>query len=768
MGSDHIYSIFEDDGGRLWVGTDKGGLHRFDHNKDHFVRYRNDPYDQYSLGDNDVYSIIQDQTGLIWMGTFGGGLSKFDPSSERFGLVQYEAANPNRLSKGNVSAFYKNEAGILWIGTEGGLDRYSKNTDSYQHYRYDPNNSQSISDNDVQAVFEDSKGTLWAGTRSTGLNRLNQTDNSFTRYRHNPNVANSLSDDNVLVINEDNAGNLWIGTQNGLNRYDPQTNQFTRYVNLAGDDSSISHNGIYALTVTSDGSLWVGTGGGGLNQFDAQNESFTHFQFNPDDTKSLSHNVVYTMVEDRQRQLWVGTAGGLNKYDPETQTFSHYREKHGLPSDRIMAVMSDKNDKLWLSASGISLFDPVSGEVQSNIGSQADCGAGQGAYFQSSDGQMFFGNSGGYCGFYPKQVIIESQPPTVVFTDFRLLNQSVSVSNEQRFSPLTKAINHAKSLALSFEDNLMSFEFSALDYNDPEENQYAYQLEGWDKNWIESSYKNRRATYTNLPGGNYTLRVKASNAQGVWNEKGLSLALTILPPWWLTWWAKLLAFVLVASSLYGLYQLRVSIFTRRTLFLEQQVTHHTDNIAVLSDVGKEITSNLDMETILETVYRHVNSLMDATVFAIGFYREKKQIIEYRMAMESNRRYDHYKRDMNDKNQFAVWCIDNKKPVLINDVDKEYSQYIDDLSALMLNGKLTDGRVPQRPHSMIYIPLLVNQKVLGIITVQSLKTNAYGPHHMDMLQTLAAYTATAIETHPPSKIEDGVPPKYLRQAHQVRQ
>jgi ligand-binding sensor domain-containing protein/signal transduction histidine kinase len=744
LGSDHIYSIFEDDGGRLWVGTDKGGLHRFDHKRENFVRYQNDPYDEFSLGDNDVYSIIQDQTGLIWMGTFGGGLSKFDPSSERFGLVQHDTTHPNRLSKGNVSTFYKNEAGILWIGTQGGLDRYNENTDTYQHYRHDPNNKQSLSENDVQTVFEDSKGTVWAGTRATGLNRLHQADNTFTRYRHQQNQANSLSDDNVLVIDEDNAGNIWIGTQNGLNRYDAQTNQFTRYLPVAGDATSISHNTIYTLVVTSNGTLWVGTGGGGLNQFDATNETFTHFQFNPENPNSLSHNVIFSMAEDRQKQLWIGTAGGLNKYNPDTGSFSHYRQKDGLPSDRIMAVMSDKNDKLWLSARGISLFDPVSGEIQSNIGSQADCGAGQGAYFQSSDGQMFFGNSGGYCGFYPEQVIVQSQPPTVVFTDFRLLNQSVPVSNEQVSTPLTKAINHAKSLTLGFEDNLMSFEFSALHYGYPEENQFAYQLEGWDKNWIETSFKNRRATYTNLPGGSYTLRVKASNAQGVWNEKGLSLALIISPPWWLTWWAKLLFFVVVSCGLFGLYRLRVSIFTRRTLFLEQQVTHHTDNISVLSDVGKEITSNLDMDTILDTVYRHVNTLMDATIFGVGFYREKKQVIEYRLAMESNCRYDQYKRDMNDKNQFAVWCIENKKPILINDVEKEYSQYIEDLDGLMLSSQLSDGAEPQRPNSMIYIPLLINQKVLGIITVQSLKIDAYGPHHMDMLQTLAAYTATAVE------------------------
>ncbi|NQZ11434.1 MAG: response regulator, partial [Algicola sp.] len=405
----------------------------------------------------------------------------------------------------------------------------------------------SLSDNDVRSILEDAAGNLWIGTLNGGLNLLNRQTNTFVHYRHNANDTNSVTDGFISIIHEDSLGHLWIGTANGLNRYNPISKNFTRFTHVADDPTSISHNTIYALYTAQDGSLWVGTGGGGLNHFNHQSQTFTRYQHNPDNANSLSHNTVYSIDQDPQGNFWIGTDGGLNRFDAKTNAFTHYREKDGLPSDSVLTVQGDKNGNLWLGAGGISLFDPTSATFRNGIGASAGCSSGgQGANYQATDGKLYFG----HCSFYPSQAIVPSQPPQVVFTDFRLLNKSVAINGDNSPTVLTQVINQTEAITLSHEDNILSFEFAALHYVDPKKNKYRYKLDGFNKDWIETAADNRRATFTNLAAGDYTFRVKASNHKGVWSEQDRSIKLTVTPAPWFTWWAKSF-YVLVAFSLFG-------------------------------------------------------------------------------------------------------------------------------------------------------------------------------------------------------------------------
>ncbi len=547
LGNDHVYAIFEDNKGTLWIGTNKGGLNRLDPDNKRFIRYQNSPQNPFSLADNDIRSIIQDHTGLIWVGTFGGGISKFDPSSERFGLVQHEPGNPNSLSEGNVWALLKDRAGLLWIGVESGLDRHDTFTDQYHHFRHDPNDPQSISDSDVRSLYEDSAGVLWVGTKNGGLNRFNPADNTFTHYRHDPDDNHSLSDDNVLVITEDGEGNLWVGTQNGLNRLDSINNTFIRYTHTPDDADSLSHDSIYALYTTREGSLWIGTGGGGLNRFNPDNDTFTRYSHEPDNDNSLSHDIVYAIDQGPVGDLWIGTRGGLNQLNISNGSFIHYRKEAGLLNDNVHGLSIDQAGNLWLAmVDGTSFFNPKERTIKNYIGTDIGCdGISQGAHFKASDGQLFFG-SRGYCAFYAKQTILPSQPPNLVFTDFRLLNKTVPISTRDKPSPLTQVINNTDAITLSHEDNVLSFEFSALHYVSPKQNQFQYKLEGFNQDWIDTSSDNRRATYTNLPAGKHIFHLRASNNEGVWGQPGRSIKLTITPAPWLTWWAYLSYFLLIA------------------------------------------------------------------------------------------------------------------------------------------------------------------------------------------------------------------------------
>ncbi|MCJ8322147.1 MAG: ATP-binding protein, partial [Colwellia sp.] len=473
-----------------------------------------------------------------------------------------------------------------------------------------------------------SRGNLWIGTYDSGLNHFNPKTQKFTHYRHQPGDANSLSDDNIMSLLEDSQGNLWVGTGGGLNQFNPKTQQFTHYRNQAGDVNSLSDDDVWSFIEDSQGDFWVGTRGG-LNHFNPKTQQFTHYHHQAGDANSLSDDNVYSLLEDSQGNLWVGTPDGLNLFNKNTANFTHFTTKNGLPNNVIYRIEEDKQGNIWLSTNqGLSRMNPKAETFRNydvGDGLQSNEFNG-GASFKSKNGELFFGGINGFNRFTPENIIDDKQAPIVLITAMFLLNESVpivpllsnhnpileqstetklltissssnAVDELEGFS-LTQAIHVTKAITLTYKDNIIAFEFAALHFSNPTKNQFAYQLVGWDKDWVSTDYKNRRATYTNLPNGDYTFRVKASNADGYWNEDGASLKITVLPPPWKTWWAY---------TLYGLFLLTLVVAfihsqRKKVLFerninaqLEHKVVERTSELKAQKDEVEEKNKKIEAQ-----------------------------------------------------------------------------------------------------------------------------------------------------------------------------
>ncbi|MFT4926157.1 MAG: ligand-binding sensor domain-containing protein/signal transduction histidine kinase [Phenylobacterium sp.] len=658
LSHNRIKSLHEDQHGNLWIGTYAGGLNKYDPDRDWFTHFKHDPTNVNSLSDNSVRAIYGDRQGELWIGTFGGGVSKYNPRRERFDYFRHQISDPYSLSHAFVFAIFADRDNILWVGTDNGLDRYDPQTQRFAHFKHDPAEPSSLSSNRIRAIYQDSLGSLWIGTVGGGLNRFNPASQSFEHFKHHSADPNSLSHNTVNTILEDSHQHLWVGTNGGgLNQYNRSSNNFVHFKHKTTDPLSLSHNIVRALHEDSEGILWVGTKGGGLSRFDSQSWQFKHYQYQPDNSNSLSHNSVEDIHQDSKGQLWIATKAGLSRFDPTTERFTRYNKKDGLANDTILGILEDNQGLLWLSTnSGLSRFDPqlITAPGEKNNPSAVrnfDISDGlqsnefnAGAYFKSISGELFFGGVNGFNRFFPENMKDDTQLPPVVLTDFLLFNQSVAIgtkiSNDQhnRFD-YRQAIDQVKKLTFTYRQNQMSFEFAALDYTNPMKNQYAYQLIGWDKNWIYTDAKNRRATYTNIPHGDYTLHVKASNSEGHWNEVGTTLPITILPPPWRTWWAWLIYGLLTLTLVSSLTSAKVQ---SKKVHQEHAVNQQLVQVDKLKDQFLANTSH-ELRTPLNGIIALAESLIDG----IGGPQSATSTTNLAMIVSSGKRLSNLVNDILD-------------------------------------------------------------------------------------------------------------------------
>jgi ligand-binding sensor domain-containing protein len=552
LSNDAVYSIYEDSRSGFWVGTNRGGLNRFDKRTGRFQAYRNDPFDPLTLSYDEIYALCEDRSGVLWIGTWGGGVDKVDTKRKEFTLYRHDPNNPNSLSHDIVWSIYEDEEGILWIGTHGGgLNRFDRRLKRYTHYRHDSNDPNSLSNDIVRIIIPDRSGALWLGTNGGGIDKFDRRTGRFTAYRNDPDNPNSLSHDEIRCMLLDRQGLLWIGTNGGgLNAFDAKTGVFTRYVNNPRDSTSLSDNYIRVIYEDRSGAFWVGTQGGGLNELDRHTGKCTRFQTNPNDPRSINNDFMMSMLESKSGVMWIATwGGGLSRFDRSESTFKSYDKESGLPGNAVYGILEDDEGNLWLSTNnGLSRFDPetescMNYSVQDGLQSKE---FDAGAYFKSPSGEMFFGGISGFNAFYPEKITNNSYIPPIVISSFSKLNREVK---------LNEATPHLK---LSYRDYVFSFEFAALDFTAPMKNLYAYKMEGLDEDWVYTDASMRFANYTTLPAGKYTFRVKGSNNDGVWNETGVAIGITITPPFWRTWWFRALA--ILAALIFGFfwYQRRLS------------------------------------------------------------------------------------------------------------------------------------------------------------------------------------------------------------------
>ncbi len=676
LSDDYVIALFEDKLGNIWIGTFSGGLNKLSVNekkqppeKAKFTRFMKTESNKQGLSDNTVMAIVQDFEGYIWIGTFGGGLDRFDTETEsftnflkissqaelfpdfeilslfidnsgilwvgshlgegvtkiqksklKFEIINRRSSENLKLNDDVVWALFKDEENNLWVGTyKGGLNFFNFKTNQKRIFNLSSENPNQISDNHIRSITEDRLGNIWIGTYSGGLNRIDKSRKEIEVFKNEPGNSNSLSANQVLDIYIESEKTIWVATfGGGLNKLTFNTNSsgepiFKVFKHLSSDPASLSDDRIYTILKDEKGNFWIGTYGGGLNKFDEISGKFESYLPDPENPQSISNDKVLCLLESTSGDLWIGTSGGgLNKYLSETNSFKFYSQVQGLNSAVVYGILEDGNGNLWLSSDdGIFLFNPNTEKftqfgIEDGVQSLEFSG---GSYFKDSQGIMYFGGINGFNHFHPDSIVINSYLPSVVISNIHVMDEIIKGETDE--------------IILSYDQNFISFEFSALDFSAPNRNKYSYILEGFQKEWMFTDGKRRTATYTNLPSGEFVFRVKGTNSDGIWNENALSIRIIINPPIWQTWWFVTLIIVLISFFIYYLGTIRIKnqleiekLKLKIASDLHDNIGSGLTEISILSELAERDKNNLgsstkkDLQKISDTARYLVDSMSD--------------------------------------------------------------------------------------------------------------------------------------------------------------
>jgi signal transduction histidine kinase/ligand-binding sensor domain-containing protein/DNA-binding response OmpR family regulator len=604
ISSNIVSSICEDDSGNLWIGTgtwvitEGNGLNKFDPDRKQFTHYYHDPDDPSSLCSNNIMSLIIDKEGVLWLGTVTNKLSSI-PISELLSDKKPHFTHYTNFDRYSVWQIYEDRTGNIWAAFVGrSVFRYNKQQNSVNWYRYIENSPYSLSGGGAM-VQEDKSGNLWFG--GYGLKRYDPIKGKITRYEYDPNNQQGLSSPYVMSICEDKYGYFWIGTEKGINRLNPETGLVTHIFENPKDTFGLRSNHIREVLLSQSGDLWVASDKSGLQLYSIEKDQFYYYDLDPDieweilkgmhldqsgilwiytfdagcfalrlkdykvesikhyfhdpkNPNSLRGNLVGDLIRPRiidTNAVWIA-GDGLNRLDLNTETFTHFTMEDGLPSNMVLKILEDDNGNIWCSCeSDIAMYDIRTGEIKVYSDGDGLPFSGFGSRPQNacktSDGQLIFGGGGGALGFYPEQMKENLVVPPIYLTDFKIFHESVK---------LDTTIQFIKRIELTYDQNVFSFDFTALNFTNAEKNQYAYKLEGLFDDWIHIGNE-RVAGFTDIEPGKYIFRVKGSNNHGVWNETGASVILIITPPWWATTWAYIIYALITLSIIYYTWRLQL-------------------------------------------------------------------------------------------------------------------------------------------------------------------------------------------------------------------
>jgi len=622
--ADHVQCIAQAPGGVLWIGT-SDGLSRYEPTRDAFVSFRHDPDDPTSCADgalvdlcvapdgnlwiatnnsgldllpagasefrhfrhhagmrgtllcDEMRSVQVDATGVVWAGT-ADGASLLDGEAKHFGLARNLPDDTASLSHDCVWRFAEAPDGRIWVATSEGLNLFDPVTGANEVFRHDPADSTTLECDDIAAMEVDRFGRLWVGGTQGFLNRLDPGTDVFHRFAADKDDSTGLTSTYVTEICEDRRGRIWLATGDGLVVYDPDEDAFRRQ-RVASSEVDIDGGAVYNIFEDSRGRLWLGTWRDGLVLYSPDSGGLRCFRHDPGHPQSIGSNVIMCVREDCRGRIWAGTSVGLNRLVDEAKgQFRRITTKDGLPNNFIYGIVEGTRHKLWLSTNdGLCRYDPeidACDNYDSSDGLQSN-EFNAGAYFRDRAGRLYFGGIGGFNWFAPDAIHNNPHVPRIVITDFRILNKPVGVGpDETGRTLLTRPISETGSLILSHHDTMLDFEFAALHFAAPAQNRFAYFLEGFDSEWNEIGNRHH-ATYTSLPPGEYVLRVRAANNDGIWNEEGIALAIKVTPPFWQRVWFITLAITLLAMSIYSAHLYRVRLWRRRSSIFEKRVRERT-------------------------------------------------------------------------------------------------------------------------------------------------------------------------------------------------
>ena len=597
---------------RLLIATDGGGLTIFDPETDTFMAYKNINSKSGRLNTNALYNVCIDRDDNVWLATYNGGVNVHKAHLTRFEYFTHTGNNANELSNRSVLGLCQTTDGNIWLGTDGGgLNVFDRNTNRFSVIT----NPNKVPNTVVKTIFEDNQKRLWLGYFNGGLAFYDRKNGSFKHYLSNPADPLSISNNSVWSIATDSSGKLWIGTVGkGVNLFDPKTGKFQPFLSHENDPSSISNDGIMVIYADRKDNIWIGTEHSGLNLYNRDKNNFIRFQHNTNAPFSISSNYIRAIFEDSRGRLWIATeGGGLNLWLGEGK-FKHYTAHDGLISDALMGISEDRDGFLWLSAfEGISRFDTDKNRFQNFRFNKTANGMSnqfnQSAVLRTHEGEMLFGGINGLSVIKPEIISPNNIRPTIVLTDFKVFDISVAAGILPNGRHIFEGdISEVQNIHLSYLDNAFSIAYSALDYTEPSRNQYAFKMEGFDKDWRFSNAEQRLVTYTNLDAGTYTFRVRGTNSSSEWSDKEATVKMTIAPPFWKTIWFRLLMFLIT----FGISVLAFRIYIeRRETILHQRVLESEQAVLTLQNEKLETEIETKNNELMSTAIQmaHKNELL---------------------------------------------------------------------------------------------------------------------------------------------------------------
>jgi PAS domain S-box-containing protein len=588
-----ITCLLTDKNKDLWIGS-KNGLTKFRFSDSSFTNFTNDGTNPYSISSNYILSVFEDRANNLWIGTLSSGINKTDLKPKKIGLLN----SNNGLSINDIASIYEDENKILWIGTwGGGLNLYNRKSGEVQLYSSSKYGKFRIGNDEIYVIFRDSKKRMWIGTKEN-IEILDPEKKIFLPIQNF--YKECKITDRVNSIMEDKNHNIWIGTSNGLIVQNIENKFYTAFSKVLGDTNSINSSFVYSVYEDKDGIVWIGTSNGGLNHFDPKGNKFINYMPNPRNPYSISSSTVYYIKEIFDGTLVLGTANGLNFFNKNTGQFIYINKKMGLPDNEAYGFIEDNSKNLWISTNrGLSRYN-----IPSNTFKNYDQDDGLqsmefnfGSFYKSKEGELFFGGIEGLNFFNPDKIENNTHIPPVLITRIKKNN----FKGEQNI-PLYKLEN----IVLTHRDYMLTIEFASLDFTNPEKNSYKYKLEGIMDDWVELGNRSF-VTFSNLKPGDYVFHVTGSNNDLLWNEEGVTLNITVKPPYWKSTWAYII-YVLVIL-LFILWRIRA--FRKEKQVLQKKVDERTKQ---LNEKNKELELQkveLEKLSIVASETSNAITIMDA-------------------------------------------------------------------------------------------------------------------------------------------------------------
>ncbi len=814
-----IKSVAESENGKIWIGTSDHGIFIVDLNT-LATKALQDPSGKVSSMNHDPILFIQEAVpGQVWIGTLSKGLLLVDSNTLEMRHLKHDNGTPTSMIDDSPHAIVRDRSGLIWVGSLRGLNRHDPSQGGVLTLSSGSSQADRLTDNNILAVTPMPDGSIWLGSPNQGLHIINPSANRIVQRKPPDNLTTGsvrtisrpynnkvyLGTNRGLYQTNFSGGPiqglelrprdpgvqvnvllqegsiLWIGGPDGLwfcNLNDPPPLKAKRVPGTEQLDSMT----IGVLAQAPDGAIWIGTNNQGLFRLDTVASQLQLVPTEPANLNAMSSPNIASLLFDKKNRLWVGTlGGGINLLpDPSNIAKMQFRRisvAEGLPNSLVNKLLEDGQGNIWASTdAGIGKIDGNTLEVQALT--QAD-GLALPGYWSNSggktlQGELLFGGVGGLTVILPERYQPWDYQAPVVVTHVQLNNKGQAASRFN-YAPLANSFFADQSMSHKLfvhpDANSVTVEFSALDYSAPERNRYAYQLDGYDTEWTNADANHRIASYTNLAPGDYRLRLRGSNRNGIWAMQERVVPIRVLPAWYQTWWSRMLQFMLATAAIYGLIWGRTFLFRQRQYELETQVRERTaelhqkqielvdanqglndaivsarqanealneantglslsvETLRQLGDIGREITANLNAEIVFESLYQYVGGLLAAPTMAIFRMNRAGTMLELAFGRENGQNLQQWSIHIDSPTSWAARAAREQQ---------ELAQNLDPQSEAPTHVQGTEKML-----TALFAPLIVGQHVLGVMTVQTHQAHAYGERERLIFRTLSAYGAIAL-------------------------